>query len=550
MALICAVSMAGCGSGGLLNLNPQPNGNIVITNATTGATLQTTLAKPFLVPGGAFSIGITEDHFSGPYTISISTWTAPFSMSCFVPHYIDQTDKTNVVSFTADNASPVTAPTQPSPCNPFVGTNGATQTDEETAQITDGKGHTATFYYQIAGATPGSVSTPTAAAKLAVSWSGPSPTAAACGAYVLNVSAVSAKGTAVPTSAANAITLSTTGGGYMGFSTATSGAAGFTCTGSPPVGSPGGTASLQLTSSPTQVLVYFNGFNAAASTTITASSVGLPPVILAITTTTSTTPATNLAVSWSGPSPTGSECGAYVLNVGAVNASGTTVPTTAANPITLSTTGGGYMGFADATAGAGFTCTGTPPVGSPGGTATFSLSASPAQVLVYFNGFNAAASTTITANSVGVPPVTLAIANAATTMVASIKLAWNGQVPTPANCGAFILNVQAFDASGKQIVSSLYGNPITVSTNSAIWSGFSTVVAGISPAPAPAALTCGDLTTTPVTLPTVGTPTLAVPDTATPTVVYYAGPFSGGARTTITATAPGVPALGDGTISF
>jgi hypothetical protein len=139
-AAFCAVIMTGCGSGGLLNLNPQPDGNVVITNAQTGATLQTTLASPFTVTGGGFSVGVTENHFSGPYTVSVISWTAGFSYPCFVPHYVDQSDKTNVVKFTADNAAPVATPTQPSPC--VLG-------DEETATFTDGHGHTATFFYRL-----------------------------------------------------------------------------------------------------------------------------------------------------------------------------------------------------------------------------------------------------------------------------------------------------------------------------------------------------------------------------------------------------------------
>ncbi len=541
---LAAFIFASCGSGGVFNLNPQPDGNIVLTNATTGATLQTTLANPFIVTGGAFSIGITEDHFSGPYTVAVTAWTAPFNISCFVSHYIDQTDKTNVVKFAADNAAPVTAPTQPSPCNPFAGLNGTTQTDEETAQINDGKGHTVSFYYKVAGVAPSGGST--VATGLAVSWSGPNPSGSACGAYVLNVGAVNASGTAVSTTSANPITLSTTGGGYMGFSAASAAsAASFACPLSTGTGSPGGTPTLQLTATPAQALVYFNGFSSAPSTTITASSVGLPPVTLTVANSapSPSSSATNLALSWSGPSPAGAACGAYILNVEALNASGAAVPTTTLNPITLSTTGGAYMGFSAASsASAGFTCPQT--TGSPGGTATLNLTSSPAQVLVYFNGLSAngsgaAASTTITASSVGLSPAVDTISNAQSTTIASIKLVWNGASPTSANCGAFSLNVEAFDVNGAQIVSSSYTNPVTLSTNSASWSGFSTVFTGISPAPAPSGLVCSSATTP---TPSVGTASLSVPNTATPTVVYYDGPYDvSGAPTTITASAQGVP---------
>jgi hypothetical protein len=139
-ALLCAAGMTGCGAGGLLNLNPQPDGNIVITNATTGETLQTTQANPLVVTGGGFSIGIAENHFNGPYKLTVTNWTAGFSVPCFVPHYVDQTNKTNVVKFSADNAAPVASPTQPNPC--VAG-------DEETATIIDGHGHTVLFFYQI-----------------------------------------------------------------------------------------------------------------------------------------------------------------------------------------------------------------------------------------------------------------------------------------------------------------------------------------------------------------------------------------------------------------
>jgi hypothetical protein len=328
----------------------------------------------------------------------------------------------------------------------------------------------------------------------------------------------------------------------MGFSAAAAGAAAFTCPQTTGSGSPGGTASLQLTSSPTQVLVYFNGFSASTSTTITANSVGLPPVTLTITNS-APTPASALALSWSGPSPVGSACGAYVLNVGAVNANGTPISTTANNPITLSTTGGGYMGFSTATAAdAGFTCPQNASA-SPGGTPTLQVTTSPTQVLVYFNGFIAPGNTTITASSLGSTPGTDTISSSASTVVNTIALTWNGAAPTRANCGAFNLNVKAYNASGVQILSSSYSNPITLSTNSAIWSGFSTVTAGIPPAPTPAALACGRETTIPPTPPVVGTPTLVVPNTATPTAVYYDGiwdTFVNGGQTTITASALGV----------
>jgi hypothetical protein len=146
--IFCLVLLTACGTNGILGLNPKPDGDIVITNSANGALLQTTAAKPYVVSGGAFSLGITENYFTGPYLVTVIAWTAPFNIPCFVPHYVDQNAKTNVVDFTADNAAPVTAPTQASPCNSFV-VNGVTQLDQETVRISDNDGHVVNFYYKV-----------------------------------------------------------------------------------------------------------------------------------------------------------------------------------------------------------------------------------------------------------------------------------------------------------------------------------------------------------------------------------------------------------------
>jgi hypothetical protein len=141
-------ALTACGANGVLGLNPKPDGNIVLTNASTNALIVSSAASPFMVTSGGFSIGITENYFSGPYTVNVISWSAPFNIPCFVPHYISSTTKTNVVKFAEDNATPVTDLTQPSPCNPFV-SNDKTQTDAETAQISDNDGHTINFYYKL-----------------------------------------------------------------------------------------------------------------------------------------------------------------------------------------------------------------------------------------------------------------------------------------------------------------------------------------------------------------------------------------------------------------
>jgi hypothetical protein len=149
LILCFAFLLSACGAGGILGLQTHPNGNIVLTNATNGATLQTSFASPFSVTSGGFSIGITEGNFGGPYTVTVVSWTAPFNIPCFVPHYADANNATNVVKFTADNAAPLTDLAQPSPCGQFYTTSGF-QYDEETAHIADSDGHVVSFYYKLA----------------------------------------------------------------------------------------------------------------------------------------------------------------------------------------------------------------------------------------------------------------------------------------------------------------------------------------------------------------------------------------------------------------
>jgi len=123
--------------------------------------------------------------------------------------------------------------------------------------------------------------------------------------------------------------------------------------------------------------------------------------------------------------------------------------------------------------------------------------------------------------------------------VASIALSWSGEVPTTGGtCGAYLLNVTAFDSTGTQIIGQSYTNPITLSTSNYYTSGFSTATAGLAPAPAPAAEDCTDEPPAPIPGPG-GTPTLVVPNTTTPTVVYWQPAAAASGPTVITAQAAG-----------
>ncbi len=141
-ALSCA--LAGCSSS-TFGLTPQPNGDIVVTNYLTGQVLDTSQTSPFDVDSGSFAIGIYEKYFGGPYTVTVTQWTANFSYPCFVPKTTSTQQQTNVVTFTSQNGAPVGNPTQPNPC---------TDGDQETAIIADSKGHQVNFIYQLTAAVP------------------------------------------------------------------------------------------------------------------------------------------------------------------------------------------------------------------------------------------------------------------------------------------------------------------------------------------------------------------------------------------------------------
>jgi hypothetical protein len=137
--------LTGCSSSAF-GLTPQPDGDIVVTNSTTGAVLTTSQTSPFQVTSGSFSIGIYEKYFGGPYTVQVIAWTVPFNVPCFVPHYVSTAQQTNVVNFRSDNGSPESDPSQPSPCIP--------NEDIETASIADSKGHSVNFVYELAASVP------------------------------------------------------------------------------------------------------------------------------------------------------------------------------------------------------------------------------------------------------------------------------------------------------------------------------------------------------------------------------------------------------------
>jgi hypothetical protein len=146
MALASTIGCSGGSTGGnFLGGNDYPSGDIVLSNPQTGSSFTTDAAHPLPVNGNAFSIGITETHFGGPYLVTSYSYDTGFNEPCYVPHLIDGIDATNIVQFRPDNAAPIPpagGQTQENPCNPD-------QNDEEVWLINDTKGHELFFYYEL-----------------------------------------------------------------------------------------------------------------------------------------------------------------------------------------------------------------------------------------------------------------------------------------------------------------------------------------------------------------------------------------------------------------
>lgn len=138
-----AAAFAGCAAGGsgFLGTNFNPKGDIAFTDIATGVQINSTVGSPYVSSKPAFTFNITETHFDGPYTVVITSWNNGFSKPCFVPHQISTSANVNEWTLSADNANPPTA-TAGSP-NPCVTGGG----DEETAQVSDGKGNTRNLYF-------------------------------------------------------------------------------------------------------------------------------------------------------------------------------------------------------------------------------------------------------------------------------------------------------------------------------------------------------------------------------------------------------------------
>jgi hypothetical protein len=168
-----AAVMVGCtgsGGGGILD---RPGGDITVTDATTGKTLATSLANPYLVSSDSlhFAVEVTESHFAGPYTVSIISETNvatasnggvpygfTFSEPCFtISENAPITTQAVTLTFAGSNANgqpeayPVDGVPTPGPSGaPSSQAGNPCHSGElETAQISDSDGHSVNFYYEI-----------------------------------------------------------------------------------------------------------------------------------------------------------------------------------------------------------------------------------------------------------------------------------------------------------------------------------------------------------------------------------------------------------------
>ncbi len=135
---IAAALLAACGGNGFLGTQRYSDGDIVITNVATGAVITSSLAKPYFAPTPAFTVSLSEQYFSGPYTATMVQWNNSFDIPCFTPAAVSGTSATEfLMDITNANAPGVTTP------NPCIA-NGQ---DEETVEFSDSKGHNAFLYF-------------------------------------------------------------------------------------------------------------------------------------------------------------------------------------------------------------------------------------------------------------------------------------------------------------------------------------------------------------------------------------------------------------------
>jgi len=119
------------------NQLPGGSGPIQVRLAGTPAVLTTSLTSPLIV-SNAFVLAVSEAGYSGPFTASIASYTAPATQSC----YTVSMDQTGTIATLAPRAAPaIGGSTLPSPCTPPTN-------DIESALFADQHGGSTQVYFE------------------------------------------------------------------------------------------------------------------------------------------------------------------------------------------------------------------------------------------------------------------------------------------------------------------------------------------------------------------------------------------------------------------
>jgi hypothetical protein len=231
----------------------------VATLPGTTTPLASSLSAPLAVTN-SFSLAAQETGYTGTFTATITSYTAPTTAPCYVVSGGNSIVQPNIFTFTPQNPASIN------------GTTGACSLggDVESVRIVDAKGNATIQYYE---ATAGPGTAAVTVNRIALSFIGPVPAAGVCGTYQLKVQAYDPTGAAITTAVIYSypITVSIVGAGNTALVTTSLSGLQPVCA-IPPTAS----STLSITASSSPVYVFVNGFQATGGTTLTATAFGVP----------------------------------------------------------------------------------------------------------------------------------------------------------------------------------------------------------------------------------------------------------------------------------
>jgi hypothetical protein len=245
---------------GISTVSPSTaSGIVVATLPGTSTPLASSPVTPIAVTN-SFSIAVQEAGYTGAFTASIISYTAPTTAPCYAVSGTASTVQPSVFTFTPQNSPSVN------------GTTGtcALSGDIEGVRFSDSNGNSTIQYFKSPSA---SVATTVTVNRIDLSIIGSPPTSGVCGTYQLKVQAYDQSGAAITTAVTYTypITVSIAGANNTAVISTTGPGAQTACS-SPP----NAATTLAIATSPTPVYVFVNGLQANNATTLTATAFGVP----------------------------------------------------------------------------------------------------------------------------------------------------------------------------------------------------------------------------------------------------------------------------------